>query len=76
MENRVYKIELTDNAVKNMMSTYVEHKKMMNEYEDENDTENIEYAFHRGCCETAENWLRLISISPQCNYIMDRLYTE
>lgn len=32
-----------------------------------------EYMFHKGCCETAEDWMRSIGVSPQCNFIMERL---
>ena len=48
----------------------------MIEFENEEDTENAEYTFHQGCCETAENWMRAVGVSPQCNYIMERLWGE
>lgn len=69
-------MEITKNALENLMNTYVEHKKIMIEFENEDDTENAEYTFHQGCCETAENWMRAVGVSPQCNYIMERLWGE
>ena len=76
MENKNYNVELTDNAIKNMMLTYVDHKKAMMEYENDGETDDAEYTFHQGCCETAESWFRLIGISPSCNYITEKLYSE
>lgn len=75
-------MEISRNVVENMMMTYVDHKKMMIEYEkelEENDGEydfedNAEYMFHKGCCETTESWLRAIGVSPQCNFITENLY--
>ncbi len=56
------------------MLTYVDHKKMMIEYEENSEyEENPEYMFHKGCCETAEEWMRSVGVSPQCNFITDRL---
>lgn len=80
-------MEITKNALENLMLTYIEHKKIMNEYEkdydsacdrfygesDEDYESNPEYMFHKGCCETAENWMRVVGASPQCNFIMERL---
>lgn len=80
-------MEITKNVIENLMLTYIEHKKMMMEYEKDYDTacdrfygesdeeyENSpEYMFHKGCCQTAEDWMRSIGVSPQCNFITDRL---
>lgn len=80
-------MEITKNALENLMITYAEHKKAMIEYEKDYDSacdrfygesdkeyeNNPEYMFHKGCCETAEDWMRSIGVSPQCNFIMDRL---
>lgn len=71
---KTYNVELTDNAIHNMMDSYVEHKKQMFLYEEDDETESVEYTFHQGCCETAESWMRLIGISPSCNYITEKLY--
>ena len=70
-------MEITRNALENMMITYVNHKKMMMKYENDDDfelEENPEYFFYKGCCETEESWMRGIGVSPQCNFIMEKLY--
>lgn len=71
-------MEITKNIIENMMITYVDHKKMMMEYEKEQEEfkleENPEYLFHKGCCETSEQWMRAIGVSPQCNFVTERLY--
>lgn len=70
-------MKITKNVIENMMLTYVDHKKIVNEYQNEyNENELYEdgnYNFHLGCCETAENWMRAIGVSPQCDFIIDRL---
>lgn len=72
-------MEITKNIIENMMIVYVDHKKMKIEMENDNEDEevlykNADYNFHRGCCETAENWMRAIGVSPECNFITERLY--
>lgn len=71
-------MEITKNAIENLMLGYVEHKQIMNEIENECDEvllfEDANYNFHRGCCETAENWMRAVGVSPKCNFIIERLY--
>lgn len=71
-------MEIIKNALENMMLVYVDHKKSMIEYENEYNEfeleENCEYIFHKGCCETAESWMRVIGVSPQCNFITEKLY--
>ena len=70
-------MEISRNAIENMMITYIDHKKMLNEYESEMDErgleDNADYNFHRGCCETAESWMRVVGVSPNCNFIQERL---
>lgn len=71
-------MEITKNALENMMMVYVDHKKMIIDMEkahgDEEDLyEDGGYNFHKGCCETAESWMRAIGVSPQCNFIMEKL---
>lgn len=67
-------MKITKNVLENLMLTYVDHKKMMIEYEENSEyEENPEYMFHKGCCETAEEWMRSVGVSPQCNFITDRL---
>lgn len=73
-------MEITKNMLENMMRIYVDHKKMMIDLENECENseeelyENADYNFHRGCCETAESWMRAIGVSPQCNFITEKLY--
>lgn len=72
-------MEITKNVIENMMLVYVDHKNMMidleNEHEDEEGLyDDADYNFHRGCCETAESWMRAIGVSSQCNFIMEKLH--
>ena len=73
-------MEISRNEIENMMLVYIEHKQILNEYESEMDEremeEDTEYNFHRGCCETAESWMRTIGVSPNCNFIQERLYSK
>ena len=60
---------------------YVDHKKTMIDMEnDHGDEEGLyedsDYNFHKGCCETAESWMRAIGVSPQCNFITEKLYGQ
>lgn len=70
-------MEITKNVIGNMMLLYIDHKKILNEYESETDEreleDNADYNFHRGCCETAETWMRAIGVSPNCEFILERL---
>lgn len=73
-------MEISRNVIENMMMVYIDHKKILNEYESEMDEREMEedanYSFHRGCCETAESWMRAVGVSPDCNFIQERLYSE
>lgn len=73
-------MEISKNVIENMMMIYIDHKKILNEYESEMDEREMEgdenYNFHRGCCETAESWMRAIGVSPNCNFIQERLYSK
>lgn len=70
-------MEISRNVIENMMMVYIDHKKILNEYESEMDEKEMEedtnYNFHKGCCETAENWMRAVGVSPNCNFISERL---
>lgn len=70
-------MEISRNIIENMMMVYIDHKKILNEYEFETDEREMEedanYNFHRGCCETAESWMRAVGVSPNCNFIQERL---
>lgn len=73
-------MEISKNVIENMMMIYIDHKKILNEYESEMNEREMEedanYNFHIGCCETAESWMRAIGVSPNCNFIQERLYSK
>lgn len=68
---------INKNVIENMMLVYIDHKKILNGYKSEMKEREIEedanYNFHRGCCETAETWMRAVGVSPACNFIQERL---
>lgn len=68
---------ISKNAIENMMLAYIDHKQILIEYESEMDEQEMEedenYNFHKGCCETAECWMRAIGVSPDCEFIIERL---
>ena len=70
-------MEISKNALENMLLAYIDHKKMLNEYNKEMSESDIEddadYQFHKACCETSEMWMRAIGISPNCNFITESL---
>ena len=70
-------MKISKNAIENMMLAYIDHKQILNEYESEMDEQEMEedanYNFHRGCCETAECWMRAIGVSPDCEFVRERL---
>lgn len=74
-------MEITRNALENLMDDYVKHKKTMMEYECNHESieeyeNDPEYMFHKGSCETAKMWMRSIEVSPECNFITDKLCNE
>lgn len=68
-------MEITRNVLENMMLTYVDHKKMVDEYECEleNPETDAEYMYHKGFCSASEDWLRVHGVSTNCNFITSRL---
>lgn len=70
-------MEISKNAIENMMLAYINHKRILIEYESEMDEQEMEedanYNFHRGCCKTAKSWMRAIGVSPYCEFIRERL---
>lgn len=68
---------ISKNAIENMMLAYIDHKQILIEYESEMDEQEMEedadYNFHKGCCETAECWMRAIGVSPNCEFVRERL---
>lgn len=70
-------MEISKNVIENMMLVYIDHKQILNEYESEMDEQEMEedanYNFHRGCCETAECWMRAIGVSPDCEFIREKM---
>lgn len=77
MLNGGYIMGINKNVIENMMLVYIDHKKILNGYKSEMEEREIEedtnYNFHRGCCETAETWMRAVGVSPDCNFIQERL---
>lgn len=69
-------MEISKNAIENMILAYIDHKQILIEYESEMDEQEMEedanYNFHRGCCETAECWMRAIGVSPDCEFIREK----
>ena len=61
-------MEISKNVIENMVLVYIDHKKILNEYESEMDEremkEDANYNFHRGCCEMAESWMLAVDVSP------------
>lgn len=68
---------ISKNTIENMMLAYIDHKQILIEYESEMDEQEMEedadYNFHKGCCETAECWMRAIGVSPDCEFVRERL---
>ena len=58
-----------------LLYTYADHKVQLTAYEEEINFEidkletNVEYMFHRGCCETAEHWIRCLGMSPDSPFV-------
>ena len=65
---------ITENAVKNLINTYADHKLMCEWHEENIDEDELfddpEYSHHSACCATAENWMKAIGISPSSNYVV------
>ena len=77
MLNGGYIMGINKNVIENMVLVYIDHKKILNGYKSEMEEREMEedanYNFHRGCCETAETWMRAVGVSPDCNFIQERL---
>lgn len=75
-------LTITENSVINLINTYANHKIQMEEYLIENDYDgdmlydNADYQFHLACCETAEDWMRNIGISPASNFVQQIIEKE
>lgn len=63
-------VTIAGNTIENLLNTYADHKAQMKIYEEEVDFDidrlenNAEYMYHKGCCETANNWIRCVGMSP------------
>ena len=67
----------TENALKNLIYTYADHKLMCEEYElDEDGIFDSEYDIHHAHCETAEDWMRSLGIDPMCKFVSDIIEEE
>lgn len=68
---------ITENAIKNLISTYADHKVQVektleeNDYDEELLYDDVDYQFNMGCCQTAEDWMRTIGISPESNFVQE-----
>lgn len=73
---------ITENAIKNLISTYANHKvkaeKVLeeNDYDEELLYDDVDYQFNMGCCHTAEEWMRSIGISPESNFVQEIVNKE
>ena len=67
-----YTFTLTENAIRNLVSTYASHKVML----EDDDCYGSEYEFHSGCCQTAENWMNTLGISPYSNFVTEIIEKE
>jgi hypothetical protein len=65
--------KLTENAVKNLLSTYADHYLMRKEYED---CFGSEWEFHNVACHIAEDWMRAIGIHPDSNFVQKIIEKE
>lgn len=85
-EAKVKTHEISTYALKNLLSAYVEKEIMRKEielkyeleYEDsdlrsEKMDADSEYQFYLGGCQTAEEWMKAIGISPECKLVMDMI---
>lgn len=59
---------LTENAVKNLISSYAYHRVSLEK--------NGNYNYHVAACATAENWMRAIGIDPESNFVMEIIEKE
>lgn len=71
---------ITENAVKNRIFSYADHYLMCEEMEKDTEEydlyDDAEYAHHKACCQTNEDWMRGIGIDPQSNYVMEIINKE
>lgn len=74
--DRGKKYTLTENALKNLVSTYASHRIACEEFDKEDDLDNPEYLFDLACCQTAEDWMRAIGIHPESNFVTDIIEKE
>lgn len=59
-------MEISKDVLENMLLVYIDHKKMLNEYNKEMRESDIEddadYQFHKACCETSEMWMKQLEL--------------
>ena len=77
-----YTFTLTENALKNLVSTYADHKVQKEKYLEDVDydeyllKEDIDYQFYVAYCHAAEEWMRAIGIHPESNFVTDIIEKE
>lgn len=79
-ETDMREFKITENAVKNLITTYADHYLMCEELENEIDEDDLyddaDYSHHSACCATAEDWMRVIEIHPESNFVIDIINKE
>ena len=77
-----YTFTLTENALKNLISTYAHHKIICEEYQVEYEDDysilfdSTAYAHRSACCQTAEEWMNVLGISPESNFVAEIIEKE
>lgn len=76
----VMEFKITENAIRDLLTTYADHYLMCKNIEKETDDDDLcddaDYAHHKACCCTAEQWMRAVGIHPESNYVMEIINKE
>ena len=73
---------LTENAVKDLIATYADHKRQCMQFEEEVDYDeyelenDIDYQFNMAYCHAAEEWMRAIGISQDSYFVQNIIHKE
>lgn len=83
-ENTTRTFTVTNNALTNVLVSYAGHKLAAEEYyndalefgkEDEL-YDDADYAHHTAYCAAAQEWMRMLGISPDCNFVSEIINHE
>lgn len=70
-------MNINGNIIENLLNAYVYHKQILNEFDSEMDDEesygDAGYQYHKGQCDMAITWMSALGISPECEYISEKL---